>query len=108
MPPTASDSPAAATDTAGDAAALYLVWHAPEAAPAGPLDLHGDGHPLSDGLWLVRSPLSRSKLYHRIKWQLPGDAALACAPLADDPDGWPKFKGMAAGALAWLRGGSAG
>ena len=81
MPPTASDSPAAATDTAGDAAALYLVWHDPEAAPAGPLDLHGDGHPLADGLWLVRSPLSRSKLYHRIKWQLPGDAALACAPL---------------------------
>ena len=108
MPPTASDSPAAATDTAGDAAALYLVWHDPEASPAGPLDLHGDGHPLADGLWLVRSPLSRSKLYHRIKWQLPGDAALACAPLADDPDGWPKFKGMAAGALAWLRGGSAG
>ena len=56
----------------------------------------------------MRSPLSRSKLYHRIKWQLPGDAALACAPLADDPDGWPKFKGMAAGALAWLRGGSTG
>jgi len=108
MPPTASDSPAAATETAGDAAALYLVWHDPEASPAGPLDLHGDGHPLADGLWLVRSPLSRSKLYHRIKWQLPGDAALACAPLADDPDGWPKFKGMAAGALAWLRGGSAG
>ena len=100
MPPTASDSPAAATDTAGEAAALYLVWHDPEAAPAGPLDLHGDGHPLADGLWLVRSPLRRSKLYH--------DAALACAPLADDPDGWPKFKGMAAGALAWLRGGSAG
>jgi len=108
MPPTASDSPTAATDTAGEAAALYLVWHDPEAAPARPLDLHGDGHPLADGLWLVRSPLSRSKLYHRIKWQLPGDAALACAPLADDPDGWPKFKGMAAGALAWLRGGSAG
>ena len=87
---------------------LYLIWHDPAASPAEPIDLHGDGHPLADGLWLVRSALTRSKLYHRIKWQLPGDAALACAPLANDPDGWPKFKGMAAGALAWLRGGSAG
>ena len=32
-------------------------------------------------------------------------AALACAPLGDDPAGWPKFKGMEAGALGWLRGG---
>ena len=51
----------------------------------------------------LRSALTRSKLYHRIKWQLPEGTALLCAPLGDDPDGWPKFKGMDAGALAWLR-----
>ena len=82
---------------------LYLIWYDPGADLAEPLDLHGDGHPLADGLWLVRSALTRSKLYHRIKWQLPEDTALACAPLQDAPQGWPKFKGMEAGTLAWLR-----
>ncbi|WP_324262687.1 hypothetical protein U4960_06140 [Altererythrobacter sp. H2] len=83
---------------------LYLIWHDPGAAPARPLDLHGDGYPLAGGLWLVRSALTRSRLYHRIKWQLPEGTPLACAPLADEPDGWPKFRGMEPGALAWLRG----
>ena len=82
---------------------LYLLWHDP-AARADRLDLHGDAHPLAPGLWLVRSGLTRSKLYHRIKWQLPQGAALLCAPLADEPDGWPKFKGLEEGALRWLRG----
>ncbi|MEW4447606.1 hypothetical protein [Qipengyuania sp. JC766] len=86
-----------------DETKLYLIWHDPGVEPAGPLDLHGDGHSLAEGLWLVRSALTRSKLYHRIKWQLPEGTALACAPLADEPEGWPKFKGMEAGALAWLR-----
>lgn len=88
-----------------DTPTLYLLWFDPAAELPAPLDLHGDGHPLADGLWLVRSELTRSKLYHRIKWQLPGGTALLCAPLADDPEGWPKFKGLEAGALKWLRGG---
>ena len=86
-------------------ATLYLLWFDPAADVPEPLNLHGDGHPLADGLWLVRSDLTRSKLYHRIKWQLPDRAALLAAPLADARDGWPKFKEMEAGALAWLRGG---
>jgi len=90
-----------------DDTSLYLIWHDPGVKPAEPLDLHGDAHPLAEGLWLVRSDLTRSKLYHRIKWQLPDDTSLACAPLADEADGWPKFKGMEAGALAWLKGGGA-
>ena len=85
-----------------DDEALYLLWH-DRAEEAGSLDLHGDAHPLAAGLWLVRSALTRSKLYHRIKWQLPDGVALLCAPLTDDPEGWPKFKGMEPGALAWLR-----
>ena len=87
-----------------DETSLYLIWHEPGATPSQPFDLHGDGHPLAEGLWLVRSALTRSKLYHRIKWQLPEGTALLCAPLADEPEGWPKFKGMEAGALAWLKG----
>lgn len=64
-----------------------------------PLDLHGDGYRLDDGLYLIRSDLERSPLYHRIKRQLGADAPLLVAPL----DGDPKFKGMNAGALKWLR-----
>ncbi|GAB5349412.1 hypothetical protein [Alteriqipengyuania sp. 357] len=63
------------------------------------LDLHGDGMCLAPGLYCIASELSRSKLYHRLKWQLPEDTALLVAPLA----AVPKFKGMANGALAWLR-----
>ena len=78
---------------------LYLL-----AIPAGDdvptqFDLHGDGKQLARGLYLIRSNLTRSKLYHRIKWQLPDGAALLVATLADDP----KFKGMNAGALSWIR-----
>lgn len=78
---------------------LYLL-----AIPAGDnvpeqFDLHGDGKQLARGLYLIRSNLSRSKLYHRLKSQLPHGAALLVAPLADDP----KFKGMNAGALSWIR-----
>jgi hypothetical protein len=82
---------------------LHLLWHDPAAPPPAALDLHGDAHPLAQGLWLVRSRLTRSQLYHRIKRQLPAGAALICAPLADDPAGWPKFRVLEAGALKWLR-----
>jgi hypothetical protein len=86
-----------------DGTSLYLLWHDPAARPPAPLDLHGDAQPLAAGLWLVRSELTRSKLYHRIKWQLPEGTPLLCAPLTDDPAGWPKFKGLEAGVGAWLR-----
>lgn len=92
-------------DATGDGrAALYLLWIDPAVEVPGGFDLHGDGHPLAEALWLVRSGLSRSRLYHRIKWQLPSGAALLVAPLADTREGWPKFKGMEPGSLAWLRG----
>ncbi|GAA0275956.1 hypothetical protein GCM10009127_15740 [Alteraurantiacibacter aestuarii] len=82
---------------------LYLLWFDnPEGLPSG-FDFHGDAQALADGMWLVRSDLTRSKLYHRAKWQLPDDAPLLLAPLADDRDGWPKFKGLEVGALKWLR-----
>lgn len=77
----------------------YLVWHDPAAEIDMAERVAHDLFELQPGLLLVTSDLSRSKLYHRIKWALPGDTALLVAPLADDP----KMKGMAAGALNWLR-----
>ena len=55
--------------------------------------------PLDNHLHLVVSTLDRSQLYHRIKRQLPAGSALLVAPISEAP----KFKGMAAGALAACR-----
>lgn len=54
---------------------------------------------LADGLYLVISALPRSRLYHRIKRQLPPGTAFLVAPLSHAP----KFKGMSRGALAFTR-----
>ena len=79
--------------------ALYLlVVPDPDTIPDS-LDLHGEGRRFAPGIYCILSDLTRSKLYHRIKWQLADDAALLVAPLEDAP----KFKGMDDGALAWLR-----
>lgn len=53
---------------------------------------------LAPGLFLVETGQTRSQLYHQIKRRFAPEALLV-APLADAP----KFKGMAAGALKWLR-----
>ncbi|MBP0482056.1 hypothetical protein [Sagittula salina] len=79
--------------------ALFLVWHG---APGARLEIGDPSHPLSDQMLMVRTQRTLSRLYHAIKHQLPEDTALCVAPLADDP----KFKGMAEGALKWLRGGA--
>jgi hypothetical protein len=78
---------------------LFLVWHEEGRAIGPELLLSLDRFELRPGLVLVDSALTRSKLYHRIKWALPAGTALLVAPLAEAP----KFKGMAAGALAWVR-----
>lgn len=79
---------------------LYLVhYRLAPGAELPDLDFHGDGQVLADDLLLVASDLSQSKLYHRIKWQLPQATPLIVATLS----GAPKFKGMARGAAAWLR-----
>lgn len=58
-----------------------------------------DGFELLAGLLLVDSPLGRSPLYHRVKDLQPAGEPLLVAPL----DEAPKLKGMAPGAVAWLR-----
>ena len=82
-----------------DAQTLFLVYVGIAAPFYRPLQFPGDAFMLADDLFLVRSDLSRSRLYHQIKRCLPTDAALLIAPLADAP----KFKGMRRGALKWLR-----
>lgn len=76
---------------------LYMLY-CPQ-RPETTLDLHGDGYRIGDDLFLISSELTRSRLYHRIKWQLEEGSPLLVAPLSDAP----KFKGMKAGALKWLR-----
>ena len=78
---------------------LYLLVVRDPGMVPDQLDLCGDGRQFAPGVYCILSELSRSKLYHRIKWQLPEGAGLLVAPLSDAP----KFKGMDDGALAWLR-----
>ena len=79
-------------------AGLFLIWHEAQ----GDVTLGEDTHALSEGLFMVRSERTLSKLYHAVKRQLPEGTALLAAPLADAP----KFKGMSPGALTWLRSGA--
>ena len=78
---------------------LYMASFSIEGGEAPDFELDGALWPLQDDLYLVRSDLSQSKVYHRIKWQLPKDTPLVVATLAEAP----KFKGMAKGSLKWVR-----
>ena len=78
---------------------LYLAYFNLPPGERPRLDLDDQYFPLQPDLYLIETGLTRSKLYHRIKWQLPDGTPLLVAPLADDP----KFKGMADGALKWVR-----
>lgn len=53
---------------------------------------------LSEGLFLVRTSATQSQLYHAVKRRAQPDA-LFVARLEGDP----KFKGVADGALKWVR-----
>jgi hypothetical protein len=76
---------------------LYLVWtSAPWRPGPGPEAVFE----LAPGLHLVRSAATRSQLYHRVKRGLPDGSALLVGALEDAP----KFKGLATGADAFLRG----
>jgi hypothetical protein len=65
-------------------------------APTGPWR---EAVTLRPGLLLIDSDQSRSTVYHAVKDQLPAGSPLLVAQLHEVP----KFKGMAAGTLAWLR-----
>ena len=53
---------------------------------------------LDDRLYLLQTGEDRSRVYHAMK-RACGPAGLLVAPLSEAP----KFKGMAGGALKWLR-----
>lgn len=77
---------------------LYLIYAKPLPSDRS-LAVTGEAMKLAAEIFLVRSPLTRSRLYHQVKKQLPRHASLLVAPLADAP----KFKALNRGALAWLR-----
>lgn len=76
---------------------LHLVHVRADDDPAPAMDELG-AIALGDGLFVVRSDLTRSRLYHLVK-RRTRPTALLVAPLAEAP----KFLGMAPGALAALR-----
>jgi len=75
---------------------LYLVYLR-DGAPLEPAEFAGL-RKLDEGLYLLRTAQTRSKVYHSIK-RAAGPEGLLVAPLADRP----KFKGMEEGALKWMR-----
>jgi hypothetical protein len=87
------------TDDNPEAAELYLVWTAATDSSDG---WPGEVFALAPGLHLVRSALTQSRLYHRIKRRLPAGAGFLVAALETGP----KHKGLAAGALAFVRSGA--
>jgi hypothetical protein len=81
----------------GDGLALHVVHLGGGGDHSDAMDAL-DSIALSPGLWLVRSDLTQSRLYHLVKRET-GAESLFVGRLA----GRPKFKGMAAGSLARLR-----
>lgn len=61
-----------------------------------------DGRELAEGLWLIRSDQTQSQVYHALKRMTQPERLLVARVNGD-----PKFKGMSAGALKWLRRGPA-
>ena len=78
---------------------LFLVWHEAERKIEPEALFALDYCELRPGLLLIDSALSTSRLYHQLKWSMPGGSALLVSRL----DGLPKFKLMEAGALSWIR-----
>ncbi|WP_421121614.1 hypothetical protein ACE2AJ_09585 [Aquihabitans daechungensis] len=79
--------------------AVYLAHTTADPATVMADGLADDCIELTAGLLLVDTSLARSRLYHRLKAIQQTSDPLLVAELTEPP----KFKGMAPGALAWLR-----
>lgn len=77
---------------------LYLIY-CEQPAPVNGWEIAGCIFRASDDICLLRTTLSRSRVYHTVKRQIEAPVRLLIAPLSGDP----KFMGMARGTLAWLR-----
>lgn len=76
---------------------VYLVWCSvpiPEDNPGPWIELR----PLAEGLAVVESPETLSRVYHAMKWSVADGAALIVAPLRYRP----KLKGLPPGTTSWL------
>ena len=76
---------------------LFLVYLEAPQTPLDP-DEFAEARRLTERLFLIRSSETRSRVYHAVKHATRPDALLVTRC-----DGDPKFKGMEAGALKWLR-----
>jgi hypothetical protein len=77
---------------------VFLAW---TSAPV-PSDLAGPWEEIrhaAPDLLLVSSTESLSRVYHELKWVMPGGASLLVTPLT----GRPKLKGLPPGTQTWLR-----
>ena len=77
---------------------VFLAW----TSAAVPSDLAGPWEEIrhaAPGLLLILSTESLSRVYHELKWTLPGEASLFVVPLSDRP----KLKGLRPGTQTWLR-----
>lgn len=84
----------------GNSEAIYIIYIAgKEHIRSLPDDF--DSYFLSTNLFLVKSKSTQSRLYHDIKKTI-GPVQLFVGKLKENP----KFKGMAEGALKWVREGS--
>ena len=90
--------PSAPTDRSESDVHLYLVYSG-QSAPVDGWKMEGSVFRASPHTCLVRTTLSRSRVYHAVKRQMRSPAPLMVAPLSADP----KFKDMAPGTLTWLR-----
>jgi hypothetical protein len=82
--------------------AVCLVWLADPASAASVAAEPGPWREVvvvGQGLLLVETDETLSRVYHEVKWLLPGDGALLVAPL----DERPKARGVARGTVSWLR-----
>ena len=52
-----------------------------------------------DGLLVVETEETLSRVFHEIKWLLPGDCPLLVAPVVERP----KARGVTEGTVSWLR-----
>lgn len=84
---------------APDEPKIYLVHSSlgPDALAALPHVV--DHHALDEHLAFVETTLTRSRLYHEVKWAAPPDTPLLVVELRSRP----KFKDMAPGSTAWIR-----
>lgn len=82
--------------------ALFLAWSSaafPDEVVGGSAGPWREVRRVEDRVVLVDSDDTLSRVYHELKWSLPGSPALLVTPC----DGVPKAKGLPPGTHSWMR-----